>query len=124
MMIKPKKGRILLLAATLWLVLVAFLLGTNPSRLPVSFVVTPYALFAAAAWVTWDAFCAQIFADRTRGRSVRRFGHVMALAATVCLALQSIGQLSYRDVAVVVLVCSLGFFYMHRMAGSVRNTTE
>lgn len=118
------RRRTLAWAATAWAALVLFLMLTNPSKLPVSFVVVPYLLFLAALWLSWSAFCNQIFAHLDKGRTTRKFGHVVAVAAMVCMALQSIGQLSIRDMTVVVLVCLLGFFYVHRMGGVKRNTTE
>lgn len=114
-----------LIALSAWFILVVFLLVTNPTKIPVSLIVVPFGVLMVALWYSWSFICDQLFGQKQHqfGVVVRHFGHMLAIATTVCLALQSIGQLSVRDILAVLLVCILGFFYVHRMAGSKNRPT-
>lgn len=115
-----------IIAILSWLFLLIFLVSTNPAKLPVSFVVVPFVLLGSGLWFGWSVICSRLFKNTQKGlaRVFRQIGHIVAVSITFCLALQSIGQLSIRDIVAVVLTCSLGYFYVHRMTMATKDTTR
>ena len=117
-MMQKMLSRDFVVACSAWFGILLFILVTNPTKIPVSFVVVPFAFLLLALWTSWSVVCDLLWGTRRDGqleRTIRHLGHMLSVATTICLALQSIGQLSIRDILAVLFVCILGFFYVHRM---------
>lgn len=83
--------------------------------MPLIFLIIPFCLFYAAIFLTTKA----VMAYNTRHRPIRgpmagRLPLVIASTAVLIIALQSVGQLSIRDVVAVGLLILVGYFYVHR----------
>ncbi|MCA9327253.1 hypothetical protein KDA14_01870 [Candidatus Saccharibacteria bacterium] len=98
----------------LWALLISFMLFTRPEKLPVGVLVVPLILFGLALYMTLRlAFEVLQRKDSNRGRQ-RLFAIIMTLAVTVCVGLQSIGELSPRDFITVLLLSGISYFYVAR----------
>lgn len=100
-----------------WTGLALFLLVTKPTSMPLIFLIIPFCLLYAAIFLTTKV----IIAYNTRSRPLRSplVGHlplVIASMAVLVIALQSVGQLSIRDVVALGLLILVGYFYVHRNA--------
>jgi len=109
-------------AAVSWIALVAFISLSKPANLPSWGLIVPFILLYFAMRFTVG------LAVETKGQVnphfhavVRWLPVVVALSVVVILALQSIGQLSTRDVIAVVLLVLLGYFYVHRNGSNQKN---
>lgn len=100
-----------------WVLLLLFMNLTRPSQLPVLFLVVPYALLWSAFFYTITMIFELIMATTDRVAHPVRIRHIAVVIATggLCfVALQSIGQLTLRDVIVVSLLIVIGYFYFNR----------
>ncbi len=100
-----------------WMLLAAFTSLFDPSKLPVMFLVVPFIL------LFWGIYSLWVFANVCRnrlllGREVhtvhRSLGLTLSLCAVLLLVLQSLGQLTARDVLTVAGAVALGHFYLKR----------
>lgn len=104
-----KKGIIvLILAATALLVL---FLTTDPQKLPSILLILPFLVIFGLVFYLVKWFSVK------RGISAKRAVRLALLCAalpTLLLVLQSIGQLTIRDVATTALLFFLSYFYISR----------
>lgn len=100
----------------LWLgsgiVLLGFLLGTDPLTLSLPILLIPFALFFI--WVRSGILALGRFmtGHKKPGRKLRALAGGIAAVALLTLTLQSLGQLSWRDILLVLsLALGLGFYF-------------
>ena len=98
----------------LWAILGAFLAFSAPEKLPVALLIVPYVLLFAALYGAWMALVRFTTPYGARARPRRRLGAVVCLSIVLLLALQSLGQLSLRDVITVVAIAAVGYVYLVR----------
>jgi len=104
-------------AVVSWTILVVFISISQPAKLPVWGLIIPFILLYFAVRYSVRLIFEHKAQTNVRMRAAQRWlPVVIAVCAVVVLALQSIGQLSMRDVIAVVLVVLLGYFYVHRNA--------
>ncbi len=108
-----------------WGSLLAFMMLFQPTKLPVAALIIPFLLLFAAFYSSWDLL--GLIKDRYFGRGERsklhtRLGMALCASAVFLLVLQSLGQLTLRDVATVLGIVWLGYIYLARtLSGSPRD---
>jgi len=91
-----------------------FLLLTKPQNLPVVVLMVPFILLGLAMYMTW-LLVASLFLPVKERQSARSIlGGMVAGTFVICLGLQSIGELTARDVVPVALFVALVYFYIVR----------
>lgn len=90
---------------------------SNPVDLPTLALIVPFillyaAIFHTVAWLLGNRRGEYFSTSDTS--SQRRVPTIVTTTVVVLLALQSIGQLTPRDVIAVFLVVALGYFYLYR----------
>jgi hypothetical protein len=112
---KSKKQSIIR-AVALWLVLLIFMMLTTPQKMPVLLLVVPFVLLFAALMSTWVALVP--IARRIVGQ--RGYAGSPRLRITICgsivliLVLQSLGQLTLRDLITIIAIAVIGYVYIGR----------
>lgn len=90
---------------------------SNPATLPTMGLIVPFILLYGAVlntvkWlVDYAGRSVQLYASHTIQRKIPA---VVTVVLITVLALQSIGQLTVRDLVAVILVVALGYFYVYR----------
>lgn len=108
-------------AALSWLALTVFVSISQPAGLPVWGLIIPFVLLYFALRNTVALVLERPGrTDTPERRFERRLPEAAAMSLILVLALQSIGQLTVRDVLAVISVVMLGYFYIHRN-GSKQN---
>lgn len=104
------KKRILLFGL-LAIMLIALFLGTNPQQLPSVFLVMPFlVIFSALFWgAKWF-----ILRRYSNIRKANRIAVLCASLPTLLLVLQSLGQLTIKDVGITTVLFILSYFYIAR----------
>lgn len=98
-----------------WLLLLLWLSLTNPTHLSVFAIFIVFSLIYAVLYAIVNVVCLLLFAPSQA--SVKRAKSIATIAATlgvITAALQSIGQLSAKDIIVASAVVILGYFYLRR----------
>ncbi len=111
---KIARFRRLALVVSLYTALVAWLLLTDPRDMSIIFLIVPFVLLFAALWLSADLFIKRFFPRLKASRK---------LAITVCvsvvpvflLVLNSVDQLTWRDVGLVVCLVAFLIFYSGRI---------
>jgi hypothetical protein len=104
-----------------WAALAAFMMFLQPSKLPVVVLIVPFLLLFAVFYTTWNLLHAvwwRFFAQQPQKRPSRRLGLAVCVSAVLLMVLQSLGQLSLRDVVTVVAIVTLGYIYLARSLSS------
>jgi hypothetical protein len=97
-----------------WAVLLLFVLLTDPSHVPVPLLVIPFILLFVALYFSLCAVLTKYTSLQiTRMRRVAASG---ASIGVITAALQSLGQLTLRDVIVAAALIAVGYFYIGRTA--------
>ncbi|HEY4161026.1 MAG TPA: hypothetical protein VGM08_03105 [Candidatus Saccharimonadales bacterium] len=99
-----------------WLLLAAFLALSRPGGLPVVVLILPFVLLFAALYGSWNFLLQLKIRYSARGRPHPRLGAAVCVSIVLLLVLQSIGQLSLRDVVIVAALVALGYIYTGRTA--------
>ncbi len=102
------------LTVAAWLLLLAFLALTEPIRLPVVVLIVPFVLLFTALFSMWTSAQRIRLRFSARGRPHPRLGAVICASAVMLLALQSLGQLTLRDVLTVLAIVAVSYFYSGR----------
>lgn len=105
------------LAGSCLLILAFLLFTTNPQTLPSVVLIVPFVL------VFWIIFFMLVFIGLSRGMpraKLVRAGGFGAALPTLLLILQSLGQLTPRDVFTVLVLFCIAYFYMTRITGSAQ----
>lgn len=93
-------------------VLLILVLTTDPTRLPSITLIVPFILLAIILWSS--SFLILRSVGLSRARSIR-LGLVIAGLPVGLLILQSIGQLTLRDVIVIFTFFGIAYFYIARL---------
>lgn len=102
-------------AVVLWISFALFLNLTRPTSLPVWGLIIPFILLYFALWYTMRAIIERVTTDKIRSGGLSSWmPRVVAVSLTVIIILQSIGQLTLRDVVALTLLAMLGVFYVRR----------
>jgi uncharacterized membrane protein len=108
------KKSLIISGSCLAVVLLLFM-TTDPNRVPSFMLIVPFLLlFASFLLVTSTLLQRQ---GMSSARSLR-LGVVFVAIPLILLVLQSIGQLTVRDVLTVAILFSLSYFYVSRSAAS------
>ena len=100
-----------------WAALLVFMFTFQPNSLPVVLLIVPFVLLFFAFYASWHLFSLLVahFATKTRtGRSRRYLGMAVSMSAVLLVVLQSLGQLTLRDILTVVGIIFLGYVYLTR----------
>lgn len=105
---------------TIWALLVLILVSLNPDKLPVFLLVVPFILFFLGVFNLWLLLLSgwnRWQKDRAipNASSYKRTGIAVAFLFTVVITLQSIGQLTVRDVLTLVILFATSYLYLVRM---------
>lgn len=102
---------------TACLALIAFVLTTQPAKLPLIALMIPFALlFVVLAGIIVTLLG---LADTPLSLRMMRGSVVGALLPVLLLVLRSIGQLTLRDTLIIFLLFGLVYFYLARLARPV-----
>ena len=107
----------LITTSSTWGFLVLFMALFRPDKLPVVFLIVPFVLLFFALYSTWhllDSVRRQYFAKGNTDRPRRRLGLSICISLVLLLVLQSLGQLTARDVITVLAIVALGYVYLGR----------
>lgn len=102
--------------ALAWGGLLAFMALFQPSKLPVVLLIVPFVLLFAAFYTLWNLLNllrVRYFARQTWQPS-RRLGVAVCLTGVLLMVLQSLGQLTLRDVLTILALLLLGYAYVAR----------
>jgi hypothetical protein len=102
----------------IWLLLLVFMTVFDPNKLPVLLLIVPFILLFAALYSTWNTIAA-IRGEYARGsgaqpRPRKRLGCILSASAVLLLILESLGQLTIRDVVTIGAILILGYIYVLR----------
>ncbi|MGH7157737.1 MAG: hypothetical protein ACREGD_01500 [Candidatus Saccharimonadales bacterium] len=92
--------------------LIVFLMTTNPADISSILLVAPFILGFLIAFLTFDL----IFEFMTKRRLAVGTSLLLAGLVVILAGLQSLGQLTPKDVAMLLLVFGITFFYLRRRA--------
>jgi hypothetical protein len=109
--LKLAKNNISLIA--LYAALLLFLLTTNPSDLHIGWLLVPLVLLYLALYKTFR----KLFERRGRIKASRSKVMSLLLAGVpiLIMGLGSIGQLTGRDVLIIIVLGAVGLFYVSRL---------
>jgi len=93
-------------------IFLVFVLTTSPYRLPLIFVVVPGIAFIIAAHSLLSIGVGYVPVKKTVGHSIVT---VLTIVLSVLAVLLSVGQLTFRDFALLLALALLGMFYVSRM---------
>jgi hypothetical protein len=100
----------------------AFMVLFEPNSLPVVLLIVPFVLLFAALYSLWSLLSvlkSRFFASSVELPPRGHLGLAVCLGAVFLLVLQSLGQLTLRDVATVIAILTLGYLYIVRNAHRV-----
>ena len=99
-----------------WGALLLFMALFQPSKLPVVVLILPFLLLFSAFYSLWNLLNLlriRYFSKQTWQPS-RRLGLTVCLSGVLLIVLQSLGQLTLRDVVTVLAIVVLGYGYVAR----------
>lgn len=98
-----------------WGLLGAFLALLNPGGLPVVLLIVPFLLLFTALYLLWRLVrCIRVTYFAYDDSVHRHLGTVVCATFVLLLVLQSLGQLTLRDVITVGAIIGLGYVYVGR----------
>jgi len=112
----------LLRVAAAWVALLLFMALLKPQSLPVIVLIIPFVLLFAALFTLWDlvlVLWVRYVAHNATGNLHRHLGVMISMGVVLVLVLQSLGQLTLRDVITLMAVMTLGYIYAARNRFSV-----
>jgi hypothetical protein len=90
----------------------------NPARLPVVVLIVPFVLLFIAIYSTWGmaGLLKRRFYDKDSEPQAprRRLRLALCLSAVLLIILQSLGQLTVRDIVTLLAIVALGYFFVAR----------
>jgi len=97
--------------------LLSFLVLLRPENLPVVALLVPFVLLYLALYSLWNLLGrvrVRYFGQEGLPKPRRGLSRVLCMGAVLLLVLQSLGQLTLRDIVTVVAIISLGYLYLTR----------
>ena len=101
-------------ATVSWTLLALMMLLTSPVHMPVSLLIIPFAILFIALYATLGLLLSKY--SKQPSQRVRRLSTAIAAIIVIAAALQSLGQLTARDVIVALALILIGYFYIGRTA--------
>jgi hypothetical protein len=100
------------------IVLLIILLSTNPQKLPAILLIVPFVLLFIIIYRISSIFLKYYFTVLSGKKNNKRsfFSGIIALVPVTILILQSIGQLTTRDVITLVILAGVGGFYVTKFS--------
>ncbi|HSX06098.1 MAG TPA: hypothetical protein VLG92_00035 [Candidatus Saccharimonadia bacterium] len=114
--------QLLMRVTAAWAALLLFMTLFRPQSLPVVGLIVPFVLLFFALFTLWELIMAlrvQYVSGVVHGNVHRRLGAAVCLGVVLLLVLQSLGQLTVRDVITLLAVMLLGYLYLARNQFSV-----
>lgn len=96
-------------------------LTTNAATVPSFMLITGFLLVWLTLWGVCYGVCAATAFYGVRIRRKKRFSFYMSALLSGVLALQSIGELSMRDILVLLPLAIIGYLYSVYFRASTRN---
>lgn len=99
-----------------YVLLVGFLFLVNPNNVSTIFLVIPFSLLFVANYLLASSLLENLLAKRQWTSFIHRRAIALFIAAfpILLLILKSIGQLTLRDMSVMLVIVVLGCFYVVR----------
>jgi L-asparagine transporter-like permease len=100
-----------------WGALLGFMMLFRPQNMPVVGLIVPFVLLFAAFYSLWSLFGtarAAYFLKDQDWQPHKRLGVTLSITAVLLLVLQSLGQLTMRDIFTVAGILVLGYLYIGR----------
>jgi hypothetical protein len=99
-----------------WAALVTFMMIFQPQKLPVVILIVPFVLLFWALYTLWQLFFAMRirFTAKETGPSTGRLGVAICMTTVFLIILQSLGQLTVRDVLTILAIVLIGYAYVAR----------
>jgi hypothetical protein len=91
------------------------MISTNPQTLPSPVLIVPFIMIFMVTMLVFLSIAAARHVPRRRALRIAAFG---AALPTLLLVLQSLGQLTVRDVLTILVLFCIAYFYMTRAASS------
>jgi phosphoglycerol transferase MdoB-like AlkP superfamily enzyme len=98
-----------------------FMMISRPDSLPVVGLIVPFVLLFAVLYSTWRLLGLLKARYTSEGGELRgrpRLGVAISLSTVLLLVLQSLGQLTVKDVATVGAIATIGYLYLTRNRAS------
>jgi hypothetical protein len=111
----------LLRTISIWGVLASFMALFRPDKLPIVVLIAPFVLLFMALYASWGLVVSirnRFFIKSNDFLPKRRLGIVLCLSSVLLIVLQSLGQLTFRDVITVFAIVMLGYLYFARNRSS------
>lgn len=108
-----------------WGALLAFMALFRPSSMPVVGLIIPFVLLYAALYSTWGLFGllrARYLLRQAERKPHRQLGAALCASGVLLVVLQSLGQLTAKDVVTVLAIVALGYLYLTRSRFTVPKT--
>lgn len=108
--------RQLLITGAFWLAMLAFMSVTEPQKLPVLVLLVPFLLMFGVFLQTW-ILVRMVYLRFNKDKAPllhKRLGASVSAVVVLLIILQSLGQLTLRDVITVVAIGALGYLYVLR----------
>lgn len=103
-----------------WVALGMFLMFSDPDRLPVVLLIAPFLLLFIALYSSWIIVRDITSRFLVRERSSRHLGLAVCVSVVLFLVLQSLGQLTLRDMVTTAAIVVLGYLYLGRARVDLR----
>jgi preprotein translocase subunit YajC len=108
------KRKLIIAAGSLAALLVLFM-STDPAKVPSFLLIVPFILLFVSLMFIISSFLQ--YKGYTKNRSLQ-VAALSTAAPVLLLVLQSIGQLTIRDILTVAILFALSYFYMSRSTAS------
>lgn len=105
----------LITSGTCFALLLILFIGTDPNKVPSFILVLPFILLFALLFLLISLFLQE--KGVSRAKSVR-IGMLFAAIPLILLVLQSIGQLTIKDVLTIAALFAVSYFYISRVSTS------
>jgi hypothetical protein len=111
-----KKNKAAITVVTPWAILLGFMVLSQPQKLPVLLLIVPFILLLIALMNTWKVAVPLLYRlVGKRGRvSTARLRVAACGSVVLLLVLQSLGQLTLRDVLTILAIIVIGYVYSGR----------
>jgi len=96
-----------------WLALVAWLVSTDPRKLPIVLLIVPFGLLFTAIFLTFSLIISRFLPHTSQAKRRLEAGCIAGLP-TFLILLSSVNQLTWRDVALVAFLSIFLLFYASR----------
>jgi len=105
-----------------WTLLLAFICLTHPQKLPVLFFIVPFVLLFMALVNLWGLVAALVHRFWGKNPSLtekKRLRYTICGGMVLFVVLQSLGQLTIRDVITILAIAAVGYLYIGRSRSDV-----